>query len=56
MRTPIGKAALARRGTAAVVRDLDLAIKRRLKELRASDPVSCTLLTLRRVALALPAS
>jgi hypothetical protein len=45
MRTPVGKAALARRDTAAAVRDFDLAIERRLEELHASDPVLCTLMT-----------
>jgi hypothetical protein len=55
MQTPAGKAALARRDTVAAARDFDLAIERRLEELRSSDPVLCTLRTLRRVALALPA-
>jgi hypothetical protein len=48
LQTPAGRDAAARRAANAAARDLDLAIEAKLAELRA-------LMTLRRVALALPA-
>jgi hypothetical protein len=55
IRTPSGKAALARRDAAMAAHDFDRAIERGLAELRTTDPVILALMVLKRCAIALPA-